>query len=223
MQTNRTHRGLAAALLATPVLWVVAEVVSPPLRSDGAAQLAVIAREPDRWYWYTILLIAGMITLVPAAFAVARVTADRTPRLASFGAALVSLSAIIGAGDAITQLLTWQMAMPGADRTQMAALLERFDNAAGASLVFLPGMLALLIGGGLLTAALVRSRAVPAWAAAGLEAAFVVNIVGFMSASTVVVAASGVLLLPVAVLVARRLAGVREPRSAVSVAPVAAS
>ena len=47
----------------------------------------------------------------------------------------------------------------------------------------------------LLTVGLIRHHLAPAWAAVGLSAAVLVNIVGFSAASNAVVAASWVLLL----------------------------
>src|SRR5205814_15016 len=81
-----------------------------------------------------------------------------------------------------SQLVIWQMGARGADRAQMAALLHRFDNVAGSSIVFSIGGLASVVGVVLLSIALYRSRTVPAWASVGVAAGTVLNIVGFVVA-----------------------------------------
>ena len=95
----------------------------------------------------------------------------------------------------MSQFVSWQMVAGGADRAQMAALLHRFDNAAGVGVVFNVGGLSVLIGVALLTIGLIRTRVAPASAAIGLSLATVLNIVTFSSASTAGVAASWVVLL----------------------------
>jgi hypothetical protein len=77
----------------------------------------------------------------------------------------------------------------------MAALLKRFDEAAGIGIVFSVGGLAVLIGVVLLTVGLIRAHAAPAWAATGLTVGTLLNIVTFSSASNGGVAASWVVLL----------------------------
>ena len=61
----------------------------------------------------------------------------------------------------------------------MAGVLDRVDNAFGASIVYTTGGLSVLVGVVLSTIGLIRGRRVRAWAAVGLSVACVVNIVGF--------------------------------------------
>jgi hypothetical protein len=70
----------------------------------------------------------------------------------------------------------------------MAAVLDRVDNAFGASIGYTIGGLSVLVDVVLLTIGLIRGRRVPAWAAVGLPVACVVNIVGFGAACNAVVA-----------------------------------
>jgi hypothetical protein len=210
-EETRGNRLLGLAVIATPILWLATELVSPPLKSNAADQLAVIARESGRWYWYTVLMVIGMIVWVPAAFGLARPAATRAPRLAKTGAILLAFNGIIAAGDAITQLVTWQMVTGGADRTQMAALLDRFDNAAGATPIFLPGGLALLVGAVVLAVAIHRSRTAPGWAAAAFAVGIFVDFAGFMSNSPAVIAAGAAMVLPISLIVGRQLVAIRRP------------
>lgn len=196
-------RLLAAALIATPLLWVAAEIASPTLKPDSAAQLDVIAAHPNRWYWYTFLLVAGSITWVPAVLAVAKAAAGRSAALAWAGAGLLGFSAIVAVADAMAQFMTWQMADRSANRTQMVALLDRYDNSTGANIFFAAGGIAMLVGTGLLSAAL--SRSCPVWVAATFAIGIVVDLAGFVGSSVPLIAAGAVVLVPPGIYLARRL------------------
>ena len=76
------------------------------------------------------------------------------------------------------------MAAPQANRAEMAAVLHRYDQTLGSSLVFSIGGLSFLVGILLLSIALRRARVVPMWVAVGMPLGGVLNIVGFSAAST---------------------------------------
>jgi hypothetical protein len=208
---------VVASLVLAPLFSLVSALVAPALKSDEGAQLSVVAAHPDRWYWYTLLLLVGALLLVPALFGIASLVRERAPRLGAIGGVLAILGALIAIGDVMSQLMTWQMAVAGADHAQMAALQTRFDDTAGVDGVFTVGGLSVLIGTLLLTIGLIRGRAVPAWAAVALTAAVVVNVVGFSAASNAIVAASWAILLAAMLPIARVLSPRRE-RLEVSVA-----
>jgi hypothetical protein len=206
MYDEKTPRpnGLALALLATPLLWLVAELLSPELHADAGDQLAEIARHPDRWYAYTVLLSAGLGTCIAAALGLARLAGNRLGRV---GALVLSASLVVAIGDAMSQLVLWQMVDPAADRDQMAALVDRFEDAPGSAALFGAGGVAYLVGTILLTAALARSRAVPLWLALSIGGGLILNVIGFIAASVLVILASCVVLLVGMGLAARRLLG----------------
>jgi hypothetical protein len=185
----------ALSMIAAPAFLVASALVSPQLKGDEGAQLDVIAAHPTRWYWFTVLLLIGSVLLVPALLGIAALLHQRSPRLANVGGGLAVVGSLIAIGDVMTQLVSWQMVASGADHDQMAALLHRFDNAAGVGVVFSVGGLSILIGVILLTVGLIRTRVAPAWAAIGLSLATLLNIVAFSSASAAGVAASWVVLL----------------------------
>jgi hypothetical protein len=193
--SSTSRRGLGIALVAAPLLWLVAEFVSPALKSKAADQLAVISAHPDRWYWYTVLLAAGCIVFVPGVIALARVARGGGRRLSAIGGTLLGFSLIVAVGDAMTQLVFWQMVKGGADQGQMAALLDRFDNSAASDIFFLPGGLSWLVGTVLLTIALARSRVVPVWVALTFGVGSLVNLVGFMANSAVIIGAGAAIML----------------------------
>jgi hypothetical protein len=185
----------AWSMIVAPIFLVASALVSPQLKSDEGAQLAVIAAHPTRWYWFTLLLLIGSILLVPALLGIAALVHERMPRLATVAGGFAVLGSLVAIGDVMSQFVSWQMVATGADRAQMAALLHRFDNAGGVGVVFNVGGLAILIGVVALTVGLIRTRTAPTWAAIGLSLATLLNIVEFSSASAAGVAASWVVLL----------------------------
>jgi hypothetical protein len=188
---------LGGSMIGSGVLGLAAALVWPVIKSDDAAQLGVIAQHPSRFYLCTVLILASSMLLVPALIGLMRLSAERAPRLTNIGGTLSIFGALVAVGDSMTQLVTWQMVGHGADRAQMAALLHRFDNVAGASVVFSLGGIAIVVGMVLLSLALYRSRAVPAWAAAGLVAGTLVEMAGFMAPSVgVLIVGSVVMLVP---------------------------
>jgi uncharacterized protein DUF4386 len=186
---------MRSTLVLAPLFAVASSVVAPPFKSGAREQIAAIAAHPERWYWFTLLLLIGSILFVPALLWIAGRVRTRSRRLADVGGALAVLGAVVAVGDVMTQFVTWQMVKGGAEPAQMAALLDRYQNAGGAAIVFTVGGLAILIGCVLLTVGLVRNRLAPTWAAVGLSLAVVANVVTFSAASNAGVLASWVLLL----------------------------
>lgn len=186
------RKTIGTTMILVPLLGLVSAIASPPLESKAEAQLAEIARHPDRWYLYAIFITASCWVAVPAVIGVISMLADRAPRLALVGGALSLFGVLVAVGDATTELMYWQMAGPGADRAQMVALSDRYDNAAGASMVFALGGVVLIAGLVLLAVGLWRLRRAPVWVAAAVPAGALVNIVGFSLSSNLVVAASNV-------------------------------
>ncbi len=213
-----TRVALAASMIGAGVLMIASAIVMPAIKSDEAAQIAVIAQHPARYYLFTILILGSSMLLVPALIGLMRLGAERSPRLANIGGTLSVFGALVAVGDSMSQLVVWQMGARGADRAQMAALLHRFDNVAGASLVFALGGLAVVIGIALLAIALYRSRTAPAWAAAALPVGTVLNIAGFSAGSTGVLILSGVVLLAGLGWIARAILG-RDAQGSFELAP----
>ena len=186
---------LGGSMIGAAVLMLGASLAWPAIKSDEAAQLAVIAQHPTRYYLCTILILGSSMLLVPALIGLMRMSVERSPVLSNLGGALSLLGALVAVGDSASQLVIWQMGARGADRAQMAALLHRFDNVAGSALVFTVGGLTIVVGIVLLSIALYRARAVPAWTSVGLVAGMVLNIVGFSAGSAGVLIVSSVVLL----------------------------
>jgi hypothetical protein len=189
---NQIRKTIAATMILAPFAGLVSAIASPPLKADASAQLAEIARHSDRWYIYALLITVSGWLFVPAVIGLVGLVSERAPRLGLVGGCLALLGSLIAVGDATTELMYWQMGALRADRTQMAALSDRYENATGTSLVFTIGGLAVIVGLSLLAVAVWRLRVAPVWAAAGVPLGAIVNIAGFASNSTGVVIASNV-------------------------------
>jgi hypothetical protein len=187
------RRATGMAMILTPIAWLASAIVAPQFATDEGAQLAVIAQHPDRWYAFALLTLVGAMLLVPALMGVTGLLRERAPLAGYVGGSLAVLGTLVAIGDSLEQLVIWQMG--AGDRGQMAALLTRLDDAAGLTLIFTIGALALLVGTVTLAVGLVRARIAPLWAAACLPLAMVVNVAGFAAASRSIVAASCVILL----------------------------
>jgi hypothetical protein len=182
------------SLVATPLLFALSGLVVPALKNGDVAQLAMISAHPDAWYAFTILSMVGSALLVPAALALMRATGAASAA-SVLGAGLLCVGGLVAFADSATQLVYWQMGARSADPAQMAALLHRYENAAGASLIFAVGALALVVGTVLLAIALVRTRVAPIWAAVLIPVGMVANIGSFVGSSKVLLVASSVVLL----------------------------
>jgi hypothetical protein len=193
--SNPIRRAVGAAMILAPVLGIVSAVAAPPLHGSASAELAEIARHQSRWYVYALFIIVSTGLLVPAIVGLVSLLDERLPRLGLVGGGLALVGALVATGDATTELMYWQMGAPGADRAQMVALSDRYDHAAGASLIFSVGGLAVIVGLAIIGVGLWRTGAAPAWAALGVPAGAIVNIVGFSISSNGIVVASNVVLL----------------------------
>jgi hypothetical protein len=221
-QFSRTAVGVG--LIGAPLLTLVASIASPAIKSDDAAQVAVIAAHPARYYAFTMFTLAGIVLLVPALLGLMQLTRDRAPGWGNAGGTLALLGTLIAVGDAATQLLVWQMGAPGANRAEMAALLHRYEATMGSSLVFTVGGLSFLVGMLLLAIGLRRARAVPAWVAIGIVAGSFLNIAGFTGASVGILIVSSAVLLASLGWVGRRVLSERggEREGGLAPAPVEA-
>jgi hypothetical protein len=219
-----SRRALALSLVLMPVLGLVAAVALPALRSTRTAEIAAIAAHPDRFYVYALAILLSSYLSVPAFFGVMAVLRERAPLWSVLAGGLAQFGLLVAIGDGATELMYWQMGAPEADQGQMAALAQRYDNAAGASVVYSLGGLAIVVGTLLIAVMSWRTRVVPRWSAAGLLAGTIANIAGFTMASQPVLAASYVLLLAAFAPFAARLMGSTAPSASGRAAPdVAAS
>jgi hypothetical protein len=188
-------RSAVACLILAPTLLLGSALAAPQLKTESAAELSVISAHPDRWYWYAVLILAGSVLLVPALVALASLVLPRSPRLALVGGGFALVGSLIAIADAGNELVVSRMVGPGTDRTQMAGVLDRYQNDAATSVIFTIGGLTILIGVALLAIGLYRSPAVPSWVAAAVPIGAVLNVVGLSGGNTPVVIGSCLILL----------------------------
>lgn len=171
------RRAAGAAMVAAPVVIVIAESLHARFETDAAKQLAAVANGTGRWYAAHALVLVTFALAVPAFLGLAHVLRRSRPGLANvslviFVPGLVALAAIAG-----IELVLWQMAQPEADRAAMVALAERLNESAGIVPLFgfvLLFPLAWLLAG----IGLYASRAVPVWAAVAIAVSQPVGFVG---------------------------------------------
>ena len=191
MSTARIARLTAFwSLLLAPAFGLVAAVALPALRTSRSAEIAAVAAHQHAFYVYGVCMLLSSYLLVPAVFGIMHLLPDGRPAWAFLGGGLTQVGLLVAIGDAATELVYWQMGAPGASAAQMAALADRYENAAGASSIYTIGGLVGMVGSAILAAGLIRMAVAPAWAALGLPVSYVVNVVGFSVASQPVLIAS---------------------------------
>jgi len=189
------RRLAGASLVLAPLLLLASSAVSPALKSDEGAQLAAIARHPDRFYLFSILGLVSAIVLVPALLGLMHMLRERAPGWGYIGGGLMMLGNLLSIGDWMGNFVQWQMAAPSADREQMTALLIRLDDTPGSALPLQLSGFAFMLGTAVLAIGLYRARTVPAWIAPALVIGIVANLAGFLASSVPLLIASSAVLL----------------------------
>ncbi|MGH3066768.1 MAG: hypothetical protein ACRDOF_10785 [Gaiellaceae bacterium] len=175
---RRTITG--AAMIAAPLVFVLAELLHARFQTDPAKQLDAIAANTGRWYAAHMLVLAALVLALPAFVGVLHLLEAHRPRLASVGLVAIApgaftLTALVG-----MELVAWQMAQPARDRTEMIALWENTAENTGIAPLILGALLFpiawLLVGVGLYV-----TRAVPRWSAALIALAQPIGFLGELS------------------------------------------
>ena len=194
----QTVRRLTAgiSLVTSPLLLLAGFTVMPAPVADSAAALQVIAAHSTRWYLFGMFQLLSYLLLVPATLGLVHLADRRSPAWANLGGAL----AVLGAITAVADIRLWvfaqqQMAASAADRPQMVALVHRLDAAMSASLPFVLGSLALLLGTAALAVGLYRARAVPLGICAMLAAGVIANFAAWAAGNHPALIATSLLLL----------------------------
>jgi hypothetical protein len=181
------------ALLLAPLLLLTGEVLHPQRSARPAQQLAIVAGHPSMWYASHLLLFAGIALTLPAITGIVYLLGQRARRLAVLGASLAFVGIVCFAGLLTIGFVVWQMAGPGADRQQMAALFGRLFHATGFVIPFQALPLAFAAGMVLLAIGLDRVTAVPRWVALCLgSGATALSLAGIVPGAIYAMAASAV-------------------------------
>lgn len=165
---THTHRfrslAIAACLVLGPLAILVEHLLLDPLSADeNAAQLALVAAHQPQYVAGNLAGLVGAVLLVPAVLGVVALVRGKGAGLANSAGALLVIACVATGGVMTAGLLMARMADPGADRAQMAALLDRFTASAPGIVVVAAFVGGIAFGLWLLAAALWRSRLVPAW------------------------------------------------------------
>jgi hypothetical protein len=165
---HRFRKMVAGLCMVTaPLLLLVGMVIHPDMKTDEAAQLAVISDNLDAWFISHLLVLISLVLAVPAVLGLMHMLRERGVAYGHVGGglALVGLIAIVGIV-AMDGFVGWQMGVAGADRGEMVALYQRLYDTAGIVIPFFLMAFAFGVGMIVLAMGLYRARAVQSWMAA---------------------------------------------------------
>jgi hypothetical protein len=178
---RRVRRIAAAAVLPVPALCIaLTRPLLPPGLFDGTpALLDGIAAQPSASTAAVWLGVAGMLTMVPAVLAAARLARRRRPLLAA-SAVAVNLLAYLGAGlgFAAFDAMLLVAAESGTDRSAVVPLLDAYAEGGVYSLSTGLFVLGHVVGMVLLGLALRGS--IPGWAAVAITVSQPLHVVCFV-------------------------------------------
>jgi MFS family permease len=146
-------------MFVAPLLLLVSALVQPELETGEAPQLAVIAEHPDRWFIAGAFALAALAAAVPAVLGLMHMLRERRTILGHLGGGLALVGILAFTGAVAINLVAWQMAQPGTDRTPMVALLDNVHDTTGIWIPFYLFTFAFPAGLTLLAAGLVAARA----------------------------------------------------------------
>ncbi|WP_214103420.1 hypothetical protein [Acrocarpospora catenulata] len=149
--------------------------------STGAETLALAAAHPGLYRLATVAAMLGSLLMVPAVLGVKRLVADRSRKLGSFGAVLTASGYIGYFAIVFTGFISLAMAERGGPVADYAAVLDSGQSDLAAVWVFLLFVAGNLVGTLLLGSALLRSRAIPLWAAAAVLAWPPLHVIGLVA------------------------------------------
>src|SRR5918999_4448174 len=154
-----------ACMVLAPLVLLVATVVHPDVKTDEAAQLAVIADNLDAWLAAHLLALAAIAMSVPAVLGLMHMLREREVSLGHVGGGLAMLGLLAYVGVvAVEGLVGWAMGEAG-DRGAMVALLTSINESAAIVIPFFILSLAFAVGMICLAVGLYRARAVQSWMA----------------------------------------------------------
>jgi hypothetical protein len=185
--------GAVTCLVAGPLGQLAQFLVSPMKEADSpVTQVADALAHPQSMHSATVLDVL-LLLLLPAVLYAGRVAGSARSKLARAATAVTFVS-VLGAGYLLAQDVVVSAAAAQPDPRAAAAMVSAYENnavVAGITVVYLAGH---VIGFILLGIALIRSKAVPAWAGAALCLWPVGEMAGEAAGLTVVAAAGFALL-----------------------------
>ncbi|HSF97097.1 MAG TPA: hypothetical protein VLA55_00280 [Ornithinibacter sp.] len=174
--------GVVAGMVLAPWCWAVANTAYMlAIRDggsdiDGAGALALSAEEPTAMRVAILAVMFGGILVVPAVLGVFRLAP--TSRLVTVGGSLMVAGYICYAGVAASGFTTLAMAEVVGPTAQLADVIDTAQADPWFVWAFIVFVLGNLVGTLLLVAGLLRTRAVPRWAALAIATWPVLHVIG---------------------------------------------
>lgn len=188
--TSRFRRLVAGfCLIAAPIVLLVGALLHPQGEQASAAHLAVVATNPDRYYWAHAILLAGLALFLPVVLALMHLLKEREPKLGHLGGGLAMIGLFAAtAVVAVDGIAVSQMGQPEANVEEMAALLDRIKESPGLRVIAIVAGVSLLLGMLLLALGLWRTGVVQPWMASGVAGGAIAFLVGVATDNRVVFA-----------------------------------
>jgi hypothetical protein len=187
----RRLRRLAAGLcmIGAPLTLLVGALLHPDSGDSASAHIAAIAANPGRNYASHTTILVGLVLFLGVILGLVHLLRQRAPAVADVGGAL-GIVGLFGATSivAVDGIAFTQMGQPDADAQEMAALLDRIMESAGARAIAVVSALSLLMGMFVLAYGLWRTRAVRSWVPPGVAAAAIAFFLGQVTDSRVIFA-----------------------------------
>ena len=188
--TRRFRRlGGGLCMIAAPPTLLVGALLHPDSGGSASAHVAAIAADPGRNYASHTAILVGLALFLGVILGLVHLLGERAPVAANVGGTLAILG-LLGATSivAVDGIAFSQLGQPEANAAEMAALLDRIMESAGARVIAVVGAFSFLVGMLVLAYGLWRTRAVRSWVAPALAAAAIAFFVGQVTDNPVVFA-----------------------------------
>lgn len=176
-------------MIAAPLTLLVGALLHPDSGGSASAHVAAISANPGRNYASHAAILVGLVLFLGVILGLVHLLRERAPAVANVGSAL-AIVGLFGATSivAVDGIAFTQIGQPDANAQEMAALLDRIMESAGARAIAVVGALSFLLGMLVLAYGLWRTRVVPSWMALGVAAAAIALFAGQVTDNRVIFA-----------------------------------
>jgi hypothetical protein len=154
-------------MVVGPLLALAAFIVSPAIKSDSAAQLAVVARHQDRFLLTTLLSLAAVALVIGGTLGFMHMLRERGVAYGHVGGALALIGLLATTAGIGAQMMLWPMVRNGVQAADVSAWHSLTHDSATMIPLIVVSWFA-VIGFIVLAAGLYRAHAVDWWMAAML-------------------------------------------------------